>query len=61
MLKGVLGVKEENIPLGRRDKWTKEAYLQLEEAKRKERPSTFQKAGNGVVEQNECNYPYTKK
>ena len=38
---------EENRPHGRRDKWTKDVYIELEEAEKKgkEKSSTFQKAG----------------
>ena len=41
ILKSALMANEENKPLGRRDKWTKEAYKELEETeKRKEKLST---------------------
>ena len=34
MLKSVMAI-DENRPLGRQDKWTKEAYKELEEAEKK--------------------------
>ena len=37
VLKSALMANDENKPLGRRNKWTKEAYLELEEAEKEER------------------------
>ena len=34
VLKSVLIANDEDEPLGRRDKWTKEAYKELEEAEK---------------------------
>ena len=46
---------DENKPLGRRDKWTKEAYEELEKAEKRGRrnPALFRKLDNEDYEQEE--------
>ena len=62
MLKSALGAVEENRPHGRRDKWTKEAYKELEEAEKRRRKSRalFRKLDNEDYEQEEIEYPYIR-
>ena len=50
---------DENRPLGRRDKWTKEAYEELEEVGRRNR-ALFRKLDNEDYDQYEIDYPYRK-
>ena len=61
MLKSALGAKEEK-PLGRRDKWTKGAYKELEERRKrgKKYSALFRKLDNEDVVEKERSYPYTK-
>ena len=63
ILKSALLANDENRPHGRRDKWTKEAYKELEEAEKRGRkyPTFFRKLDNEDVEQEERSYPYRNK
>ena len=63
ILKSALLANDENRPLGRRDKWTKEAYKELEEAEKRGRRSQalFRKLDNEDYEQNEIEYPIIKR
>ena len=62
ILKSALLANDENKPLGRRDKWTKEAYKELEEAEKKGRQSRAlnRKLDNEDYKQNEIEYPYIR-